>query len=52
MHGNSNFERTTRKERNDRPPRGNTQEPKRGKTWSRDNKRDQWNPIPVTDMFR
>lgn len=49
MQGNSNFERNARKERNARPPRGNTAEPvqqaKRGKQWTRENKRDQWTPI-------
>lgn len=46
MHGNSNFERTTRKERNERPPRGNQHErqqaPKRGKTWERDSSKRNW----------
>lgn len=47
MHGNSNFERTTRTtERNNRPPRGEQTErkpvQKRGKQWTRDNdKREQ-----------
>jgi len=46
MQGNFNFERTTRKNSNQRPPRGEQQEQKpqqkRGKQWTRDNdKRDQ-----------
>lgn len=52
MHGNSNFERNQRtKERNARPPRGNEQQ-QRGKDWVRGNKRDQWTPAPVTELFR
>lgn len=55
MHGNSNFERTTRNARNDRPPRGNEaterkQEAKRGKQWTRENKRDQWTTFSMTDI--
>lgn len=46
MHSNATFEKA-RKERNERPPRGNDnterqQQAKRGKQWTREDKREQW----------
>lgn len=46
MQGNIHFERTVRKERSERPPRGNQnaerQQDKRGKSWQRDDTKRTW----------
>lgn len=57
MYGNSNFQRITRKERNERPPRGNESaerqpQAKRGKQWTREDKRNQWADAPSSDAFQ
>jgi len=53
MHGNSNYERTQRKERNSRPPRGNEQakhkEAKHDKQWKRESNKREWETF---DSFR
>lgn len=57
MQGNSNFERKARKERNERPPRGSDsverqQEAKRGKSWTREDKRGHWEEAPTFNAFQ
>lgn len=54
MQGNIHFERTTRKERDIRPNRAPAprQQEKRGKTWTRQDKRNVWASTPVTDLHQ